>query len=509
MALNQKAIKPEQKEELLAELNKNFNREQGEIKLQGLGVLIEKLKVNYQDIVTQYNSSFNQDINDAIFEKLQKEIDPERWNDLWRSIGGVNLDDKARDGLEQMLSNLQPTKQDLEEVAQSYKDLGQVPPENITKGLLDVYRLEMMTGSTDHMFDIFAAQIATSPSAQKAVQEAVKAGGEIPQELAESLEDNYGLVYNAQTGMFDQIKKPVPTKIQEIQNIMRESGLNISDSLAESLTEKAPDVQEKAIDLLKQLQTAEASKRPDILKQLFDLGVAIDNSLGMGIVNNLEFVESQTAGMVDVIDTTTDTKITEVTPEFAERLRQMSETGFDAMNRQMLNENLTAPNVDYISQQYAYKWAQDAQTKFEDALSGLKLAANVGFNIGINAIGGHAEGGIFSTPHIAAFAEDGPEAVIPLSPKYRIQGYEIWQRAGEELGLAESARKSMLKLPPPSNGIDYDLLAKKIAAELRKAPLEVNSNVEVHNNNNLEIDLDGEIIGRKTAPTISRILSKK
>ena len=110
-----------------------------------------------------------------------------------------------------------------------YKRQGQVPPENITKGLLDVYRLEMMTGSTDHMFDIFAAQIATSPSAQKAVQEAVKAGGEIPQELAESLEDNYGLVYNAQTGMFDQIKKPVPTKIQEIQNIMRESGLNISD----------------------------------------------------------------------------------------------------------------------------------------------------------------------------------------------------------------------------------------------------------------------------------------
>ena len=124
-------------------------------------------------------------------------------------------------------------------------------------------------------------------------------------------------------------------------------------------------------------------------------------------------------------------------------------------------------------------------------------------------VSGHAEGGIFSTPHIAAFAEDGPEAVIPLSPKYRIQGYEIWQRAGEELGLAESARKSMLKLPPPSNGIDYNLLAKKIADELRKAPLEVNSNVEVHNNNNLEIDLDGEIIGRKTAPTISRILSKK
>ena len=252
-------------------------------------------------------------------------------------------------------------------------------------------------------------------------------------------------------------------------------------------------------------------------------------------------MKSQTEGMIDVIDMATGTKITEVTPEFAERMRQMGNAGFIAMDQEMMNENLTAPSVDYIdqqyankwsdegadtmgtemmnetltgpsiayiNQQYANKWAQETQTTLQNALDGLKITANVGANIGIDAIGGHAEGGIFSTPHIAAFAEDGPEAVIPLSPKYRFQGYEIWQRAGEELGLAESARKSMLK-PPLSDSINYDLLAKKIADELRKAPLEVNSNVEVHNNNNLEIDLDGEIIGRKTAPTISRILSKK
>lgn len=599
------AISDEEREELLKEAADTLNQKQGEITLQGLGVSIKKLNINYQDLISQYSTQFNQLIDEAISESIINEGQSDRWMDLWSYMVGNNLDPIARESLSEMLSTLQPDKQDLEKLAQSYKDLGQVPPENITKGLLDVYQLELMTGNTDHMFDVLAGQIATSPSAQKAVQEAVEAGNNIPEGLADALRENYGLVYKGGKDIFKQIQAPVPTKAQETKQIMSEAGLEISDSLAESLSskgadiqkktiellnkindgealkeeelktllsnlgiqsadalitglssksvevqdqtvqllasisggvalqeseiktlfsnlginasdavisafsEKEPSVQAKAIDLLQQLQTAEASKRPDILTQLFNLGVAVDNSLGEGITDNLEIVDSETQGMLDVLDIASQKKIAEITPAFAERLRQMGIKGFDAMDQEMMNENLTAPSVDYISQQYAYKWAQDAQNKLETALSSFRIAGSVGISIFNNAIGGHAEGGIFSTPHIAAFAEDGPEAVIPLSPKYRIQGYEIWQRAGEELGLAESARKSMLKLPPPSNGIDYDLLAKKIADELRKAPLEVNSNVEVHNNNNLEIDLDGEIIGRKTAPTISRILSKK
>ena len=65
----------------------------------------------------------------------------------------------------------------------------------------------------------------------------------------------------------------------------------------------------------------------------------------------------------------------------------------------------------------------------------------------------------------------------------------------------------MLK-SPPSDGINYDLLAKKIADELRKAPFEVTSNIELHNDIHSEIGIDGEIVGRKIEPTISRIQAK-
>ncbi len=45
---------------------------------------------------------------------------------------------------------------------------------------------------------------------------------------------------------------------------------------------------------------------------------------------------------------------------------------------------------------------------------------------------GHAEGGIFDTPHIAAFAEKGPEAVVPLDGSQK--AISIWQEAGKILG---------------------------------------------------------------------------
>lgn len=48
---------------------------------------------------------------------------------------------------------------------------------------------------------------------------------------------------------------------------------------------------------------------------------------------------------------------------------------------------------------------------------------------------GHADGGIFDTPHVAMFAEAGPEAVVPLDGSR--EALSIWQEAGRILGAYE------------------------------------------------------------------------
>ena len=54
----------------------------------------------------------------------------------------------------------------------------------------------------------------------------------------------------------------------------------------------------------------------------------------------------------------------------------------------------------------------------------------------INNIIPHADGGIFSQPHIGLVAEAGREAIIPLENKAR--GIPLWQAAGEEMGVSFS-----------------------------------------------------------------------
>lgn len=46
---------------------------------------------------------------------------------------------------------------------------------------------------------------------------------------------------------------------------------------------------------------------------------------------------------------------------------------------------------------------------------------------------GHADGGIFTVPHVAWFAEEGPEAVIPLDRSQN--AIDLWEKTGELLGM--------------------------------------------------------------------------
>lgn len=49
------------------------------------------------------------------------------------------------------------------------------------------------------------------------------------------------------------------------------------------------------------------------------------------------------------------------------------------------------------------------------------------------AMTGHADGGIFTVPHVAWFAEDGPEAAIPLDGSRN--AINLWEKTGELLGM--------------------------------------------------------------------------
>jgi hypothetical protein len=55
-------------------------------------------------------------------------------------------------------------------------------------------------------------------------------------------------------------------------------------------------------------------------------------------------------------------------------------------------------------------------------------------NVGIN-VQPHAEGGIFSNPHLGLVGEGGPEAIIPLGGGGGSRAVNLWRQAGQALGI--------------------------------------------------------------------------
>ena len=71
----------------------------------------------------------------------------------------------------------------------------------------------------------------------------------------------------------------------------------------------------------------------------------------------------------------------------------------------------------------------------------------------------HAKGGIFTRTHMGLIAESGPEAVIPLSGKYKDRGIEIWHGIGKIFGINSETTRTV--------GIyNYDNMAKDSSSEV-------------------------------------------
>ena len=73
-----------------------------------------------------------------------------------------------------------------------------------------------------------------------------------------------------------------------------------------------------------------------------------------------------------------------------------------------------------------------------------KVTGSVSAGYAIATAAPHAEGGIMTRPHLGLVAEDGAEAIIPLSGNRRERGLDLWERTGEMLGVKPYAEGGII-----------------------------------------------------------------
>ena len=551
----------EEYDEALRQAQENLNRKKGELILENVTVGIGTLQSNYSDKLDEWKKEFSDTIARTVSDGYDNASGQINYTKLQEAIADDfnSISDEATAGARELVNSMQPQIQDLEEVAQSYFDAGKIPPENIRKGLEDAYELNMMAGNLDYMFQYLAGQIADSPEMQKVIKTARENGEEVPQELAEALKNMYGLELIEKNGeiMWQTVSEQAQTSAQVMQGTFRQYGIELPDALAagldsksaalveatlqllqnleegkklkdeeltsvfstlgvdlpesliSSLAEQNPNVQQQAIELFAQIQYADDEKRPELLKQMLELGQKVDESLCSGIAGNLVLVKDEATGMISVLDSTTGKEITRITPEFAKKLKKMGSTGFDSMDEAIKSGKLTAPEVDDISTQPVKDWKSNSQYY----LNQNPLSASIKVNKPANGGAGpwqieyNADGGIIEKQTLSWLAEGNqPEAVIPLSSSKRSRGIELWQQAGEALGVMDAARNTMAaQIQGTGVGSNTRQVAAALAAELRRAPIEVNPQFHVSAG---DVYLDKDRVGHSLSPVIDTELSQ-
>lgn len=295
----------------------------------------------------------------------------------------------------------------------------------------------MEGGISQEEFDARSAEAAQSYYQSKA--ETILNG---QQAMVDTIMATYG---DEIEPVLEEVNQKLDEKVGEVMtnpyNMLPEDfmqGLQwaISEAMAEA--ELPSDAQDALGMLVKGMEPSE-EQMTQLINQMKQSGQAIPQAFleGMQSIDMIRAASGDEEGLWGTVG-----QIIAESPEQAlvlEAARQQGtmfpQAAFNAIEAEY-------PNADTAARQFL----EHLKSSFETGIT-----ANVPVSVSINtmmtpegqtAVGklrnsaknlpGHAEGGIFDTPHIAAFAEKGPEAVVPLDGSQK--AISIWQEAGKILG---------------------------------------------------------------------------
>lgn len=492
------------REQAEQEIEENMADRKTEVVLQGLEFSLGRITLNYEDELQNAIPKFQQDLENEIRTSLDDGMKTGRWDLNWTVLeqdlekGSSELSKATKANIKKLLQSMEPQKETLEALAQSYTEMGKVVPESISNGLTDIYNLEAMTGNVDSLWKFVGTSISDSDEMKRMLEEAYKAGDQVPYQIAEAIKMKTGEVYNAATGTWEavsqasfdvsesllkqlnsgavdcsdatiqglisqygfiqeaasgqwiQIRDAAVENIDEVKQTLQSCGYTASDGLAQSIADKSQDVKIQALEMINQLKYVSDDKKAEIVGKLMELGIAADDSLGDGLYNNVGFVWDAATNAIDVVNTATGKRIGEVTPEFVQSMKDMGLEGVAGMEDVLENSSVSPPEVEEISTKPVKEWVWQTENILK------KTTFQVGIGVATSGIIGgatkHASGGIFQTPHMALVAEEAPgEAIIPLSVARRASAIALWEQTGMRLGILERSIPSTISMGMQGN----------------------------------------------------------
>lgn len=327
--------------------------------------------------------------------------------------------------------------------------------------------------------------------AEEATAEYAEKTGQVIDGLVVGFDENGNAIIESvqeiRMGMNDEVDQGA----LELAGKINDAGIQVSDGFIVALSEKLPDIQEAAIQVLQALSVATEEQKPGLYEQLYLLGVEFDDNLKSGLKDNVQVVYQAGSDVITGFTDAAGNRITEVTPEFCQMLVDMGVVGKSQMDAYMQANNIQAPTMNPIAtEEQAAAARQNVQSYLDSHPVTIKWG--IGYENTTDewyrqaASGGgsmysyyhsrqYATGGLITQPHLGLVGEDGPEAIIPLSPSRRGRGLQLWQQAGKWLGVQLHAAGAIVSRMQP---VSYPPILRNAEVQAQRMLLQSQLNTD-------------------------------
>lgn len=386
--LNDGSITQAEYEKNVDELWNKYNEKVGEAQKKASDFELSKIMGQYNDEITEATSSFDEIL--AQYMSRQTDWTNESgamWDHFTGQFEGKLLSDDTAAAIGDLLNQLEPAKENLvklkqsyKETMQSYEEAGQKVPADITKGLQEVEnslsqitQLEALSGDESSLWAVIQKSLLNNEDYSAMITSVQEAGGYIPEEVLAGLED----------------------KAQETANTGAKTLYDAHENAIKS------EYANNAIDVAVNLNTDTEQTNANLRKEAENTRTKFSSLL------------NSVFGQVQNVATKVQTSTTVIGPQ----------------------EN---PNIKH-----------------------------------------NAKGNIVTKPILTWFAEEGPEAAIPLDGSARAKS--LWYTAGEMLGMYNGVSDDKVSFASQAEQMmsrdESSLKASKSLSALEKSETNSNQNI--------------------------------
>ena len=368
--------------------------------------------------------------------------------------------------LEGFLKQMEPDEKQLLNLQQKYREMGVQVPKQISDGLSDMNQLKAMTGKGEAIYFMLGEELANNEDFLKVLTTVEGEGAKLPEHLRAGIENNSNLVYDAATGMFNEVNKSAESDAMvEMLAFINSTGGDLSKMFSDSMAEQLGLVYDSSTNMWKSVDqgvldsmegtmlivkdsasgvvtglkdsitgkvTELSPEMVELLKQLgFDMSQGFVDLMSGNLTDNHELVRNSAGDMIIKLREGSEEKLITITPELQAAMKSLGINMFDSMNDQIDGVKLGAPsptppgwksivgNSVFDAQNYldknplSYK-GNVSSINFPNTAS-VSFSGRFALRDPYTVFPRFAAGGVFTHSQIIEIGEAGPEVVVPLS----------------------------------------------------------------------------------------------